>query len=213
MKTTTTPFRVTVAAAATVAVCTALGGARAEAAEIILPVDVLLGTYNLDVDADGTAEYTFTRTGSTTPVVDISNNVNTYSNQVAGFVVPPGDPKPGTYASLLHPGELIDDSLSYVGGSSVILSGNTVGNTFGEFYGHSGFAALRFSLPGEAGVHFGFAELHDTSGNLTVVRVGYETEQDTGIVTPGLVPEPGTLALLAAGAAGLLALRRREPTA
>ena len=45
------------------------------------------------------------------------------------------------------------------------------------------------------------------------MEVGYETVQDTGIVTPALVPEPGSLALLAAGAAGVLAMRRRRQAA
>jgi hypothetical protein len=45
-----------------------------------------------------------------------------------------------------------------------------------------------------------------------VIEIGYETEPNTGLVTPAL-PEPGTLALLAAGAAGVLALRRRKQAA
>ena len=132
---------------------------------------------------------------------------------MVGFTVPPPDPKAGTYASLLHSGEFIDASDSYVNGSSVIMSGAIFIFPFGDFYGNSGFAGLSFQLPGESGVHYGWAELHDSSGDLTVVQVGYETQQDTGIVTPDLVPEPGSLALLAAGAAGVLALRRRRQAA
>jgi hypothetical protein len=193
--------------ALTVAVCAALGALPAEANVVIIPVNTLLGTADIDFNSDGTNEYTFSFDSSP---VGFENVLNTYTNQVVGYTILPPDPKAGTYASLLHAGELIDGSDSYVNGSSVFLSGAFFIFPFGDFYGNSGFAGLSFGLPGESGVHYGWAELQNSSAGLTVVEVGYETQQDTGIVTPGLVPEPGTLALLAAGAVGVLALRRRR---
>ena len=197
--------------ALTVAVCAAFGTGPAEANVIIIPVNTLLGTVNLDINGDTIPEYTFQRNG--TPL-GFENDLNTYGNSVVG-VVNPAFPKPGTYASLLQSGELIDGSLGYVSGPNVILSGldQFFVGPYGEFFGNSGFAGLSFHLPGESGVHFGWVEIHDPPGDLTVVRVGYESEQNTGIVTPSLVPEPGTLALLAAGATGVLAMRRRKQTA
>lgn len=192
------------------AVCAALGPGQAEAGVVIIPVNTLLGTADIDFNTDGTNEYTFSFDGSP---IGFENILNTYTNQVVGYTIAPPDPKSGTYASLLHSGELVDGTDNYVNGSSVILSGADFIFPFGDFFGNSGFAGLSFQLPGESGVHYGWAELHDSSAGLTVVEVGYETVQDTGIVTPALVPEPGSLALLAAGAAGVLAMRRRRQAA
>jgi hypothetical protein len=210
MKTTSQGLRVPVpGTAVAIAICAAFGVGPAAASEIIVPINTLLGSYNLDVNHDGTPEYTFTRNSSP---FGFENDLNTYGNQVVGVVVP-GGPKPGTYAQLLHSGELIDGSQSFVGGPSVILSGNFFGSTYGDFYNNSGFAGLRFSLPGESGVHYGWAELNDSGGDLTLVAFGYETDQDVGVTTPSVAPEPGTLALLAAGAVGVVAMRRRKKAA
>ena len=191
--------------ALTVAVCAVFGAGPAEADVITTDVNVLLGNYNWVIG--GNTVYSFTHNQT-----EDVNELDTFFNQVVGFNA--STPKVGTYASLLHSGELIDGSLNYVSGQSVILSGlsPTLGG-YGQFFGNSGFAGLSFHLPGESGVHYGWAQLNDPPGDLTVVRVGYETEQNTGIVTPSLAPEPGTLALLAAGAAGVLALRRRKHAA
>ena len=194
-------------AAVAIAICAAFGAAPAAASEIIVPINTLLGSYNLDVNHDGTPEYTFTRNSSP---ISFENDLNTYGNSVVGTVVP-GGPKPGTYAQLLHSGDLIDGSQNFVGGSSVILSGSFLGSTYGDFYNNMGFAGLRFSLPGESGVHYGWAELNDSGGNLTLVAFGYETTQNVGIIAHA--PEPGTLALLAAGAVGVLSMRRRQKAA
>jgi len=194
--------------ALTVAVCAAFGTGLADATPVIIQINTELGTVNLDINLDGTPEYTFQRNSNPS---GFTNGLNTYGNSVVGFNAPPFVKPPGSYASLLQAGELIDGSLNYVSGSGVFLSGfDSFVGPYGQFYGNSGFAGLSFHLQGESGVHYGWAELHDPPGDLTVVRVGYETEQNTGIVTPSLVPEPGTLALLAAGAAGVLALRRRQ---
>ena len=207
MKETPTGLRAPVACSAlTLAVCAAFGAGPAEAAEIIIPVDVLLGTYDFDVN--GTTVFTFSRNQSPS---GFTNQLNTYGNSVVGFNAT--TPKPGSYASRLPSGTLIDGSLSYLSGSGVFLSGfDSIAGPYGQFFGQSGFAGLQFHLPGESGVHFGWAKLLDPPGDLTVFSIGYETIQNTGIVTPAL-PEPGSLALLAAGAAGVLAMRRRKQAA
>jgi hypothetical protein len=219
MKGTSSGLRVPVAGSAlTVAVCAAFGAGPAEATLTTIPVDVLLGTYDFDVG--GTTVFTFSRNDtSSPPFFGFENDVNTYGNYVVGFASPPVTaPKPGTYASLLHGGELIDGSRTdYVSGSNVILSGavgipGVGGESYGEFYGQSGYAGLKFNLSGESGFHYGYALLQDPPGDLTVISITYETQQNLGVVTPAL-PEPGSLALLAAGAAGVLALRRRKQAA
>ena len=210
MKATSRGLRVPMAGSAlTVAVCAAFGTGHAEATPIIIQVNQQLSTgpFTFDANHDGTPEFTFQFNAT-----NDESDLDTFLNQVVGFNAT--TPKPGAYASLLHSGQLVDGSLNYVSGSSVILSGfsPTLGS-YGQVFGNSGFAGLSFRLPGESGVHYGWAELHDPPGDLTLVEIGYETLQNTGIVTPSLAPEPGTLALLAAGAAGVLAMRRRQRAA
>jgi hypothetical protein len=54
--------------------------------------------------------------------------------------------------------------------------------------------------------------VNNSAGSFTVVDWAYENVSGQPIVT-GVVPEPSTLGLLAAGAAGVAALRRRRPAA
>lgn len=54
--------------------------------------------------------------------------------------------------------------------------------------------------------------VNNTAGSFTVVDWAYENTPGQSIVT-GVVPEPSTLGLLAAGAAGLAAMRRRRNAA
>ncbi len=79
--------------------------------------------------------------------------------------------------------------------------------------GSSHFLGLRFDIAGQQ--HLGWAELSLQKGtptSVTVLSYGYETEAGQSIVA-GDVPEPSSLALFAAGAAGLVALRRRRKAA
>ena len=78
--------------------------------------------------------------------------------------------------------------------------------------GATGFAGFRI-FDGDGGYNYGYVEL--TRGSLTVGSTGYQTILNTGITIPGApggnaVPEPSSLALVAAGAAGMVALRRRR---
>jgi hypothetical protein len=77
----------------------------------------------------------------------------------------------------------------------------------------AGFLGVRFDIGGNT--HFGFVEIEvDTSANSnggainspTVLSYGYETTPDA----PVGVPEPSSLGLLALGASGIAALRRRR---
>lgn len=67
------------------------------------------------------------------------------------------------------------------------------------------FVPLEVTTDGGADWYYGWAEFSD--GNLIFDKYAFSNTANTGAETP--VPEPGTWALLALGAAGILAIRRR----
>ena len=70
------------------------------------------------------------------------------------------------------------------------------------------FAGFRFSAPD--GTHYGWIALSTSAGTIHFVNAAYETTP--GMAIPAGVPEPGTMAMLAMGAAGLLGavIKRRR---
>ena len=72
---------------------------------------------------------------------------------------------------------------------------------------------MRFGIPSGAvtNTHFGWVKRSVDIGltNITVHEFAYETTPDT-LINAGAIPEAGGLALLAAGAAGVLAMRKRR---
>lgn len=86
----------------------------------------------------------------------------------------------------------------------------------GGFYnngeGAEGYVGL--AIPGENGINYGWAHLTfvPNPGALILHDFAYETEAGTGIVT-GTIPEPSSIALLAAGFGGLALLRARRKQA
>jgi hypothetical protein len=81
-----------------------------------------------------------------------------------------------------------------------------------SFAGTRGFAGVVFDIPGGS-PHFGYLDFELTADRSTLTLYGgaYESQANTPITTP--VPEPGPLVLLASGAAGLAAWRRRRGNA
>ena len=68
------------------------------------------------------------------------------------------------------------------------------------------FVPLEVTTNGGASYYYGWAEFSD--GDLIFNNYAFANNANTGLETP--VPEPSTWALLALGAAGVLALRRRS---
>ena len=95
------------------------------------------------------------------------------------------------------------------------LASNWNGASYGLWTGgvSEKFAGLRFGIPSGAvtNYHFGWVKLSIDVGltNITVHGYAYETTPDT-LINAGAIPEAGGLALLAAGAAGVLAMRKRR---
>jgi hypothetical protein len=77
----------------------------------------------------------------------------------------------------------------------------------------TGFVGFRFSLGGPSNFYYGWARLtvDGTPGNtFTLVDFAWADGGDQIATGQTVVPEPGSLGLLAVGAAGLLALRKRR---
>ncbi|HEY6986850.1 MAG TPA: PEP-CTERM sorting domain-containing protein, partial [Bryobacteraceae bacterium] len=73
------------------------------------------------------------------------------------------------------------------------------------------FAFVGFRFNAADGVHFGWVRLAVNAGLIDFDSAAYETTPNTAILA-GAVPEPGTMALLALGAAGILGtvIKRRR---
>ena len=78
-----------------------------------------------------------------------------------------------------------------------------------------GYLGMKFD-DGAGTVNYGWAEITlDQAGQNQTIELhayAYETETDTAIKT-GAIPEPSTLGILALGAVGLAAWRRRQKMA
>jgi hypothetical protein len=140
-------------------------------------------------------------------------------NDLAIYATSPRDYKLGDYFGAF--GYLGSNNVKNVGLSdaAIVPPGGTIGpDTTGwlneadldRFVGRRGYAGVVFDVPGGS-PHFGYLDISVAADGTSVTLYGgaYESLANTPIQTPA-VPEPGTLALLATGAAGLAAWRRRD---
>lgn len=132
--------------------------------------------------------------------------VNFFPGRVVGF-------NAGlNYASALDAGFMVD-AASAGGGVFAASLAYGANNPNAEFNDADGdFIGIAFPI--NAVTHYGWmrVEIDNAAGKFVVKDWAYEDVPGAGIATgDGLpIPEPGTLGLLAAGAAGLTALRRRR---
>lgn len=91
-------------------------------------------------------------------------------------------------------------------GSRFNTSGGGTGTSGNFAPGDTGYIGLRFTINDPSDLHYGWANLTLNSDyTVTLNALGYEDVANM----PAAVPEPSAIALLVAGAIGLVAFRRR----
>lgn len=176
-----------------------------------------LESYDLDVDLDGSIDFTFTAAFVPDPALTVGFDVVDFPFTSGNGVVIDaftGDGFPT--ASRLRAGDTVSAADLFASASF------DQGNLFffiqddtrsGNFDGRSGFIGLRFD--GAGGTLFGFAQvsvnaLEDPVApfDLTIGLVGYVDVAGDAATIPA-VPAPGTLALVVGGLVMLAGARRR----
>ena len=145
----------------------------------------------------------------------VPNEVMSYSGQFVqyayalhyGALIAPGDPRFPTQPSRT----VLGSKYSYGSAGTNYYGGFAAGGPNDSV--HPGTLAFAgFSFVAADGVHYGWIRLSVNAGIIDFADAAYESTPNQAIPT-ALVPEPGTLALLAIGAFGVLGAvtkRRRE---
>lgn len=159
------------------------------------------GEFFLDLDDDGTDDFRFAATSSSTSAyVSASGSNGIYTT--GGF---------HTYAQAFEGSDSVGTGTGSTRSFAVLTSST---GSFGNFVGPTPrFLGLVFEAttgPNSTQFVYGWARVAvPNPGEIRIYDYAYE---DTGapIHVPNEVPEPSTLLLMASGAAGLIALRRRR---
>lgn len=196
------------------AVAAGVGGANAtDAAVIFQNVDVDIpadmADYTVDLNSDATGEFDIQEFEGVTKVADLAD--------ATALVEDPGDGRTANLANgtLIGPGSAFSADGAVPSGGDA-LNGTEGGNPVGHFQVSDGpgFIGVKFDIAGNT--HFGYVGYqgtgaeNDASGN--VFKLAYEDTPGLGVLAGSEVsiPEPTSLCLLAAGAAGLPRYRRRR---
>ena len=158
--------------------------------------------------------------GTTALAPEIAGNATPGSMRILGYFspdypnayiyTPAGDTMgafvgAGSNVSPLALGAIIDDNLTF--GATPYGNGN-YGNLAAFAVGDSRYIGIRFDLDGSA--HFGWAQVTRINAQeIALEAFGYNDVAGEAAIA-GAVPEPSSLALLAAGAVGMGFWRRRK---
>ena len=198
-------------------------GQPAQAALITRNVGVTLTaenieSFDLDVDLNGTTDFTFTAALVLDPVLSVGFDVVVFPfGSTNGVVIDAFTADGFPAASILGAGDTVSDADAFA------VASFDQGNLFffvsgepptGNFLGRTGFLGLRFDRPG--GSVFGFAQItvNDLDApinplGLTIGTVGFnDVPGQPAQITA--VPAPASVTFLGVSMLGLLAARRKE---
>ena len=128
----------------------------------------------------------------------INGGVRAYGDTGNIFTDTEGGTKNTYYIRGFELGEILDASTTIENGPNILAGG--------DFSGPGQYLGVQFSFSGQT--HYGWVGVEVNGSTGTIRDYAYESSPDTAIAA-GVIPEPSTLALLAAGA-GAVGLRRRR---
>jgi hypothetical protein len=198
----------------------------AQAAPIYSGVqDIAIGldqTVDLDLNGDAVVDFQFQNVFLPGVVDERRLQLLTMGTNTAATFSGGSDTK-SLAAGVVIPDEVVDPlglGGTFVGGPQTLAGATEGGGAFGFWFDAvNEFVALEFDIAGQS--HYGWARLSvsgssdvNTAGTATLHDWAYESIPGAQIRTgQTAVPEPGSLGLLALGAVGLAAYRRRRSDA
>ena len=186
-----------------------------------LPQTALL-TRNWDINSDGTNDFQFFFRQPQQSGVDWQCGIFPLGAGSFTFGTP-GFSSTFFYAQRFNAGDTISavpppGAVQVGSPSEAVLASRFLGSDYGQFQppNSQGFLGLQFTTA--SGTFFGYIQVKVNRSpgagqpGFQFISAAYDNTPGTPIVA-GAVPEPGTLALLAVGAAGVVAIQRRRKAA